>query len=343
MGAQLRERSTNFPLVEATPAGPRVHLTQVTMDLARKEAQLAQNRDEYQRLLYVTLTRAKHLLIVPDGSALHRAGAPNFLELARWPALDLPALFTWGETAPAYEGQSPAQSSGDALFQEDTALIAKAASISQSAPRRLLPSGEVHHAIAVTEDDPAPLPASAEGGASYGDWWHAVLQRYPWTAPSAERAKCLATAAAGLDENCPWRDRGQAELDRLASSAAHAQFLAQGEVFLPEMPFAHPRNAEVWIEGIMDLVIVTKDGDLWIVDWKTDRRPPSDPDEETFLRRLGEKYAPQLALYAEVGAQGLGRPVARLLIYSTVAGALIDVPAGNDFVSTSSVPFGRRT
>jgi ATP-dependent exoDNAse (exonuclease V) beta subunit len=347
MGAHLKERSTSFPLVEATPDGPRVHLTQVTMDTARKEAQSIQSREEYQRLLYVTLTRAKHILIVPDGKELHKSGSPNFLELARWQALDLPALFSPppgpDEMAPVEGDHRASKSQEPALLIEDPALMARAASISQSAPRRLLPSGEVHHAAAIEEvPEPVVLPASAEGGTGYGDWWHTVLQGYPWTGKPAERAECLATAAASLAADCPWRDRGKAELERLASSAAHAEFLAQGAVFLPEMPFAYPRNAEVWIEGIMDLVIVTKEGSLWIVDWKTDRRPPSDPGGETFLGRLAAKYAPQLAPYAEVGAQGLGRPVARLLIYSTVAGALADV-AGNVFVSTSSVPFGRRT
>ena len=78
----------------------------------------------------------------------------------------------------------------------------------------------------------------------------------------------------------------------------------------------------------MDLVILTRGGTrLWIVDWKTDRRRPSDPSDAAFLRRLAEKYAPQLKAYAEVFAQGLKRPVDRLLLYSTALGETVRVDA----------------
>ncbi len=76
----------------------------------------------------------------------------------------------------------------------------------------------------------------------------------------------------------------------------------------------------------MDLVILTRGGaKLWIVDWKTDRRRPSDADDASFLRRLAEKYAPQLKAYAEVFAHGLGRPVDRLLLYSTALGETVQI------------------
>ena len=75
----------------------------------------------------------------------------------------------------------------------------------------------------------------------------------------------------------------------------------------------------------MDLVLVTREKELWIVDWKTDRRRASDADDASFLRRLAEKYGPQLQAYAEVFARGFGRPVSRLLLYSTVLGKVQSV------------------
>ena len=91
------------------------------------------------------------------------------------------------------------------------------------------------------------------------------------------------------------------------------------------MPFSYPRNAGEWIEGIMDLVLVTQDQQLWIIDWKTDRRRPTEPDARALLERLADKYGPQLRAYAEVFARGFGQPVSRLLLYSTVLGQTVSV------------------
>ena len=122
-----------------------------------------------------------------------------------------------------------------------------------------------------------------------------------------------------------WTARADEELARLTTGSAHAEFLAEGAVFLPEMPFSYPRSAEEWIEGIMDLVLVTRDQQLWIIDWKTDRRQPTEPDEGALLERLADKYGPQLRAYAEIFARGFSRPVSRLLLYSTVLGQTVSV------------------
>ena len=164
-------------------------------------------------------------------------------------------------------------------------------------------------------------PLAGTGGIDYGDWWHAVMQHYPWSAPDpSARSRYLQEQRARISSAVAWTARAQTELALLAEGAAHAEFLEHGHVFLPEMPFSHPRSADEWMEGIMDLVLVTRRQELWIVDWKTDRRWTSDADDEQFLRRLAEKYGPQLKAYAEVFARGLGRPVSRLLLYSTVLG-----------------------
>ena len=81
------------------------------------------------------------------------------------------------------------------------------------------------------------------------------------------------------------------------------------------------------MEGIMDLVVLTRGGSkLWIIDWKTDRRRPSDKSEKAFLERLAEKYAPQLREYADIFAHGFQREVERLLLYSTELGQVVAVP-----------------
>ena len=343
LGCEIRERIESYPRVERQDGRTEIHFSRATVDPERKTVRGERCAEEFQRMLYVTLTRAKRLLIAPDGRGLYEGRNPNFLALARWNELDLPALFT-----NASDGSDPAPPpgvKGDApeapkLFREDKRRLARAAILSRQIPRRILPSGLVHDAekaagvgttdtppdgeddrLRASEDGERDEPLAGIGGIDYGNWWHAVMQHYPWASPDpAARARYLQEQRARVSAAVAWTARAHAELALLSDGAVHAEFLEHGEVFLPEMPFSHPRNADEWIEGIMDLVLVTRRKELWIVDWKTDRRWSSDADEKSFMRRLSEKYGPQLKAYAEVFARGFGRPVSRLLLYSTVLG-----------------------
>ena len=361
MGCEIRERPQPFPRVERTGAGTAIHFSKVTVDPAVREERRARCEEEFQRMLYVTLTRAKRLLIVPDGSRLYAGGSPNFQELAEWDALDLPALFDPPVPAPEKASVTPRDTDpGPPYFEENKRRLGRAAKISRQIPRRVLPSGLVHakgaappeahtdvrlldaHGQSLDAEDDRLLAAedagllegkadeglAGIGGIDYGNWWHAVLERYPWRAARAdERTAYLHDQRKQIATSVAWTARAAEELERFAASTAHGEFVERGEVFLPEMPFSHPRHAGEWMEGIMDLVVLTRGGtELWIVDWKTDRRRPSDPDDAAFLRRLAAKYAPQLQAYAEVFARGLGRPVDRLLLYSTVLGETVQIP-----------------
>ena len=350
LGHEIRERSRTYPCLEHTEAGTKVHFSGVTVDPDEKRSRNQRQADEFQRMLYVTLTRAKRLLIVPDSRHLYDAKGPNFLGLARWDEIDLPALFA-PPPAPFQDFTSAVtkekESSVATPFRENKRRLALAAKRSQQIPRRILPSGLVHGTVTVTLTDISPedvddrLAASEDasllggedvealagvGGIAYGNWWHAVMQRYPWHVVDAtKRERYLAEQRALIAEAVDWTARADAELSRLSLGVAHAEFLDQGAVFLPEMPFSYPRHVDEWIEGIMDLVIVTRDEQVWIVDWKTDRRWTTDLDEQTFLLRLAEKYGPQLRAYAEVFAKGFGRSIHRLLLYSTVLGKTVEI------------------
>ncbi len=348
LGCEIRERSESYPRVERQEGHTEIHFSRVTVDAERKTVRTDRCAEEFQRMLYVTLTRAKRLLIAPDGSHLYEKRDPNFLSLARWEALDLPALFT-STTTDDCPAAPPAAAKGEAdgtpkPFRENKRRLKQAALISHQIPRRILPSGLVHNQTAKPPDGADMLPDSEDdrlhiaenaalpdgdgdaplpgiGGIDYGNWWHAVMQHYPWTAPDpGTRTRYLQEQLDRIDSAVAWTARARAELALFSDGAAHAELLEHGEVFLAEMPFSHPRNAAEWIEGIMDLVLVTRRKELWIVDWKTDRRWASDADEASFLRRLAEKYGPQLKAYAEVFARGFGRPVSRLLLYSTMIG-----------------------
>ena len=364
LGCEIRERPQPFPRIEQTGTRPQIHFSKVTVDPGLRDERRKRNDEEFQRMLYVTLTRAKRLLVVPDGSQLYNGQSPNFLGLARWDKLDLPAILDAPPPPPAAP-EPPAAAvdadPGPPYFEENKRRLTRAATLSRQIPRRVLPSGLVHsktgpgpeartdiraldsHGQSTDGEDDRLLageeiglldasadePLAGIGGIDYGNWWHAVLERYPWRArDEGERDEYLRDQRARIAASVAWTARAADELQRFTASVARREFLEEGEVFLPEMPFSHPRQADEWMEGIMDLVILTHGGaKLWIVDWKTDRRRPSDTSDAAFLRRIAEKYAPQLQAYAEVFAQGLKRPVDRLLLYSTALGETVPIRA----------------
>ena len=349
MGCEIRERNRTYPRLERHEGRTEIHFSGATADPEEKAARGRRQAEEFQRMLYVTLTRAKRLLVVPDSRRLYEGRTPNFLDLARWDELNIPTLFA-PPTQPASCAPlpTPPKPPGEpTVFRPNKRRLARAAEISQAIPRRILPSGLVHaeETTATTADTPpegeddrlsasedASLPGNEQdeplsgiGGIEYGNWWHALMQYYPWTADGTTRADYLAAQRDLVASAVDWTARADAEITRLSTGQAHADFLAHGVVFLPEMPFSYPRSAQEWIEGIMDLVVVTREQQLWIVDWKTDRRRADDGDDGAFLRRLAHKYGPQLQAYAEVFSRGFGQPVSRLLLYSTVLGKTVTI------------------
>jgi len=73
---------------------------------------------------------------------------------------------------------------------------------------------------------------------------------------------------------------------------------------------------------VIDLVVGTGSGELWIIDWKTNQIP-AETTLDDFALDLGRKYLPQLEAYRDVIERGFQKPVARLLIYSTVLGRFV--------------------
>lgn len=111
---------------------------------------------------------------------------------------------------------------------------------------------------------------------------------------------------------------------RFADSDTCQKIRVEGLRFLAEVPFARAIAGEppIWMEGVLDLLVLRADESTWIVDWKTDRRQEGESDE-ALLERLKATYAAQLAAYADA-IESLGREVTRRTIYSTALGSAID-------------------
>lgn len=310
--------------------GQRLYLSlsQVPEDTAASRER--ERLRELVRLLYVTLTRAKQRLIlswqVDFGSA--RKSAPSFVELWGAPALleALPETGTAPAETPASRKTVLAPKDGDAW------VLSPEQAAAASYPRRLLP-----HQLAEKEDkvrgarhetsldQAAPVRlADGDEAIDYGVWWHETMEFTPWLEAEAQ---IDARWAQRLEEAAAhgFRARAEAELLRFKTSAAWAELRSRRWALSPELAVFSPLENGEWIDGVIDLLMRDEAGkQLWIVDWKTNRRRSME-GEEPFKQRLAQEYAPQLRAYGACLNRILpGWPV-RLLVFSSSEGVWFDV------------------
>ena len=106
------------------------------------------------------------------------------------------------------------------------------------------------------------------------------------------------------------------------NSAALVAILGAARWHRSEVTFSFPQNQRQWIEGVIDFLVGTGSGELWIIDWKTNQIP-AETAVDDFAVDLRRKYLPQLEAYRNVIERGFHKLVTRLLIYSTVLGRFV--------------------
>ena len=83
----------------------------------------------------------------------------------------------------------------------------------------------------------------------------------------------------------------------------------------------------VLVQGVMDGVLLTEEGELWLFDYKTDRLTRAElADRAAAERKLCERHALQLSYYAAACRRIYGRAPDRVMIYSLALGDTVDVP-----------------
>ncbi|MBI4624281.1 MAG: UvrD-helicase domain-containing protein [Verrucomicrobia bacterium] len=314
-------------LVRDAAAGPRVFFDAASLPADTREARDRERVRELTRLLYVTLTRARRVLVVPwaDGFGGRQREKPSFAEL--W-AADLPAL-------PGLDGLPPMEVVGAA---EEVEAVSPATGPEATAeampplPARLLPHQLAHHRdlarMARHESAvDAPLPArNSDEAIDYGLWWHETMEFLPWggddAAVVAHGKKALAAAEAP-----GFRPRGELEWARLRASDAWAELRAPRWTRLAELGIFAPLHAGAWIDGVVDLVLHDAAAkELWIIDWKTNRRH-ADEGDDALLVRLVEEYTPQLVAYARCAAEFFPGAAVKAFVFSSAAGKWREVLA----------------
>ena len=276
---------------------------------------------ESVRLLYVTLTRALSAVVVPWSAGT----IPEKNSLADLWGFDPGGL----EPLPA-ASPPPAPAGAAASFAGMNGFSSSWAHLPQSARAPAFPSRILPHQLARAPDFArAALHESALDGAlpakdgadplDYGIWWHETLEFLPWTGDGAAVAAHGAASLARA-EQLGFGQRAGEEWDRLLASGPWGLIRSPRWTRLAEVGVFAPLGTEGWIDGVIDLVLRdTNANELWIVDWKTNRRTARE-DDRALLARLCADYEGQLSAYGACASGFFPGSAVSLWVYSTVAG-----------------------
>ena len=270
-----------------------------------EEEQKKHSRCEEIRILYVALTRAKEkLVLVADGRTGAEKAAAPFIAAGLWPegknpqvnsldgALTIPVQYTAYVEPRAFVYREQVSKTAVAYTTSDWVAWHQAYTARQA----------VYDQLVATSQKRAPselltgglLSPQQERGAELGTICHRVLE------------KLLINPGADVTELCQQAAQQAGVLDRAQEAAqlvgpfiksALFKEISVCEVLACEMPFTIRLADGTTQNGIMDVVLKTKDG-IWVIDYKTDHVQPG--GEATLFV---QKYQAQLHEYRQAAEQ----------------------------------------
>ena len=132
------------------------------------------------------------------------------------------------------------------------------------------------------------------------------------------------------------------EIEAFCRSPLFAALTAGGELYreqrfhvrMPAAAFttdpvrqAAYRDRTVLVQGVMDAVLRRPDGQLWLIDYKTDRLTREERADRTLAAaKLAARHGLQLSYYAQACRDLFGRLPDKILLYSLHLGDAIELP-----------------
>jgi ATP-dependent helicase/nuclease subunit A len=301
--------------------GPFISMRKSDDDAATRqarEAHAAREESEHWRLLYVAMTRARDRLIVCG--AQHGNAASGETEESWRAAVETALIALKAEKIETPAGQG-LRFGAPRVAEVETQRFAQAhappAWARAPAPGAARTTSAAPSRAAHAEG--ALLSPRGDGQKRFrrGRFIHGLLQRLPEIAPDAREAAALRWLAR--------RGAEEAEAHALAREALAVLNDARfAPVFGPGSRAEAPIIGEAAgkaVRGVVDRLVVD-DARVIVLDFKTDRPAPTDPD------KTPEAYVLQMALYRAVLRRIFpGKPVSCALLW-TEALALMDLPQG---------------
>lgn len=309
--------------------------TTVTAGLRGKRQ--ADQMEEYRRLLYVALTRARDRLYIcgylgvrnaekgPPQGSWYDLVATGFDRLAPTQIIALP----WGDEARRFETNPDSRSEARPAAAAPKAFVAPGW-LRQPAPPEPVPPRPLSPSQP-SRPDPAPLsPTTAKNqdGLKRGRLIHRMLQTLP-DLPEAEHAPAAARFLAHPGHDLDPASQS-ALLKEVMTLLGDPQFAA---IFRPEARTEAPLAGRIGtrtVVGQVDRLLVTDEAVL-VVDYKTNRPPPS------LVSEVDPAYLDQMALYRGLLAQVFPRHRIEAALVWTHAARLMPLP--NDLLDQRLAAF----
>lgn len=93
LARSIKPPSPKYPYIEESGGEIVAHISNITAGREENDPRELARREENQRIFYVTLTRAKSLLILPDSLRLYGNSKESFADLCRWKESGCDELF----------------------------------------------------------------------------------------------------------------------------------------------------------------------------------------------------------------------------------------------------------
>lgn len=286
---------------------------------------------ELQRLLYVSMTRARETLIFCDSEAIF--GKEKNTSFAGLLALNNPkSAALWqslpGNGSPGLAPPFPESAAKPVPVQVAPAVTSihldRARAAAGGFPRRILPSSLAKHRApeepeyreeSIEPDRDFEAEVLQAAALDYGSWWHGVLENLEWKAEKAKWESYFRDRLSGS----PDPERANREWALLRASELIDPLRSEDVVVHTEFPILVSDSKGGILDGLIDLAAWNSRNKRWLViDWKTDRVKASE------VGILLDRYRLQIEAYMTALEKISGHPV-RGVIYSTPTGIALDL------------------
>lgn len=285
---------------------------------------------ELDRLLYVSMTRARKTLVLFNDEVFFSSNKSSFTERLKisfgktnnkiWtnlPKTNHPE--TRGKRAPA------------PTFSEEikdiTTSLDLARNHAQGKFNRVTPHSLVKSVSALITDRNEPEiilghefseKSLLTSATEYGNWWHKMMEINHWEQDIVSwKNHCSLNVESTV---CPSSERGKKEIDLFFKSDLVEQLLVSKYKIFTEAPLLWSLDNITVYEGLIDFVAYDLKKEQWIIiDWKTHQI--AGPEMTT---KLYEQFKPQIDAYASALRHIYCQPVSAYL-YPTALGQLIEI------------------
>jgi ATP-dependent exoDNAse (exonuclease V) beta subunit len=313
------ERDSGLRMVPGGPGLPRLVYDNDSVPLDTERALERGRVRELVRLLYVTLTRPKRSLVIPWSP--DRAGKNSFADLWGLDPVNLDRIPEPSPPSPeeaVMAGVPPGVGAPAGPGVDSAAMPA-------DFPNRILPhqlAGHPDLARAALHESSVDLPQAVKAAPDpleYGIWWHETLEYMPWEGDEAA-IEAHGKASLARASRQGFAERAGEEWTRFLGSESLRTIRQERWTRLAEAGIFAPLPPDGWIDGVIDLVLHDAEArEVWIIDWKTNRRGAGE-DDPALLARLCAEYRGQLSAYGACAAGFFPGCRVRLWVYSSVAG-----------------------